>query len=83
MLLLVVRGLPGLYNGHRGTVTNSTGGGGVVEYQLPLQHLLNLTAALMFKFKDAQADRQQTAFVNQGSICFSPVSFVLLLFMKY
>ena len=65
---LSTRGLPGLYNGHRGTVTNSTGGGGVVEYQLPLQHLLNLTAPLMFKFKDAQAGRQQPAFVNQGSI---------------
>ena len=79
MLLLVVRGLPGLYNGHRGTVTNSTGGGGVVEYQLPLQHLLNLTAALMFKFKDAQAGRQQPAFVNQGSICCVAVYEILAL----
>ena len=74
MLLLVVRGLPGLYNGHRGTVTNSTGGGGVVEYQLPLQHLLNLTAALMFKFKE-----QQPAFVNQGSICCVAVYEILAL----
>ena len=80
MLLLVV-GYPGYTMGTEAPLPTAL----EEEVSLSINCLYSifLTAALKLKFKDAQADRQQTAFVDQGSICFSPVSFVLLLFMKY
>ena len=66
MLLLVV-GYPGYTMGTEAPLPTAL----EEEVSLSINCLYSifLTAALMCKFKDAQAGRQQPAFVNQGSIC--------------